>query len=196
MAQDFEALTHYAKSFSGLTPELETILLTAGAEIKLKLPMITEQFYRNLSALPEAATFIDGRVDALKETHLRWMESLFSGPYDQTYVEQMYKIGYVHVRIKLPVEFIASAMTMINNRLNHILVETYGSDLTFLAKVLEAVGAVTGMSLLLMQKSFQTASSEDELETFLQITGMSRALFNNLASSYQNTCFIPKAPST
>lgn len=185
MAQDFEKLTRYAKSFSGLTPELEAALIEAGAVIRPKLRQVTDDFYQTLATIPEAASFVEGRVDTLKATHLRWMESLFSGPYDQAYVEQMYKIGYVHVKVNLPVEFMAGAMTLINNRLSGVLVETYGNDPAYLAKVLEAVSAITGLSLMVMQQSYQEASLAEELERFLQITGMSRVLFTNLATAYK-----------
>lgn len=186
MAQDFEQLTRYAKSFSGLTPELEAILQQSGEKIKPKLVAVTDDFYHTLSTIPETANFLEGRVDALKATHLRWMESLFSGPYDQAYVEYMYKIGYVHVKVNLPVEFMAGAMTLINNRLCGMLVETYGHDQAHLSKVLQAVSAISGLSLLVMQQSYQEASLAEELEKFLKITGMSRVLFTNLASAYKD----------
>lgn len=183
--QDFEKLTHYAKSFSGLTPELESILIKTGADIKPKLAKVTDEFYQTLSTIPEAAKFVEDRVDSLKATHLRWMESLFSGPYDQAYIEQMYKIGYVHVKVNLPVEFMAGAMTLINNRLSGVMVESYSHDPAYLAKALEAISAMTGLSLMVMQQSYQEASLAEELERFLQITGMSRVLFTNLATAYK-----------
>lgn len=192
MPQDFEQLTHYAKAFSGLTPELESVLVKIGSEIKPQLAGVTQEFYRTLSSIPQAASFVEGRLDALQATHLRWMESLFTGPYDQDYVEYMYKIGFIHVKVNLPVEFMAGAMTLINNRLYGVLVDTYATDQGQLAKALEAVSAITGLSLLVMQQSYQEASIAEELEKFLQITGMSRTLFSNLAAAYKDTRFPSK----
>jgi truncated hemoglobin YjbI len=40
---------------------------------------ITDQFYQRLAANPEQARMIEGRVDALKRTHNRWMSELFAG---------------------------------------------------------------------------------------------------------------------
>lgn len=186
MTQDFEKLTRYAKLFSGLTPELETLLLQIGNQIKPHLPAVTEDFYRQLATIPQTASFLEGRIDTLKAAHMRWLESLFSGHYDQAYVEQMYKVGNVHVKVNLPVEFMAGAMTLINNRLIGTLVDTYGDDKAQLAKILEAVSAITGMSLLVMQQSYQEASLAEELEKFLKISGMSRTLFTNLALAYKD----------
>jgi truncated hemoglobin YjbI len=186
MSNDFDKLTRYAKSFSGLTPEREALLVEVGTQIKPKLPGITHDFYQQLLAIPEASSFLEGRVESLKKTHVRWMEGLFSGPFDKTYTEHMYKVGDVHVKVNLPVEFMAGAMTLINNQLIGLIVETYGDDKERCAQILAAVNAVTGMTLLVMQQSYQAASLAEELERFLKISGMSRALFTNLATAYKD----------
>jgi hypothetical protein len=184
--QKFEKLTTYAKAFTGLTPELEDLLKNAGPQIIPRLSDVTEDFYNHLSTIPETAPFLEGRIDALKAMHVRWMEALFSGTYDPAYVESMYKVGYVHVKVNLPVQFMAGAMTLINNRLCCLLVETYADDTQKLAKILKAVSAITGMSLFVMQQAYQNASIAEELEKFLKITGMSRVLFANLATAYKD----------
>ncbi|BBA36762.1 uncharacterized protein sS8_4839 [Methylocaldum marinum] len=186
MSNDFDKLTRYAKSFSGLTPEREALLVEVGTQIKPKLAGITEDFYQQLLSIPEASAFLEGRVESLKKTHTRWMEGLFTGPFDKNYTEQMYKVGDVHVKVRLPVEFMAGAMTLINNRLIALIVETYGDDNRHCAEILAAVSAVTGMTLLVMQQSYQAASLAEELEKFLKISGMSRALFTNLATAYKD----------
>lgn len=186
MARDFERLTQYAKSFSGLTPEREALLVEVGERIKPKLAGVTDDFYLHLLSIPEASLFLEGRIDALKKTHIRWMEGLFSGPFDSSYTEHMYKVGDVHVKVNLPVEFMAGAMTLINNRLIELIVETYGDNQKHCADILVAVSAVTGLSLIVMQQSYQESSLADELEKFLKISGMSRALFANLAAAYRD----------
>jgi ornithine carbamoyltransferase len=95
-------------------------------------------------------------------------------------------VGDVHVKVKLPVEFMADAMTLLNQRLTALIVETYGHDKDYCAQVLNAISAVTGMSLLMMQQSYQASSLLEELEKFLKISGMSRALFTNLATAYRD----------
>jgi hypothetical protein len=77
-------------------------------------------------------------------------------------------------------------MTLINHRLIALIVETYGDDKEHCAQILSAISAVTGLSLLVMQQSYQEASLAEELEKFLKISGMSRALFTNLATAYRD----------
>jgi len=185
MAHDFDKLTQYAKSFSGLTPELESFLIEAGTEIKPKLGGITDSFYEHLLSIPEAKSFLEDRVESLKSMHKRWLEGLFTGPYDPAYTEHMYKVGDVHVKVNLPVEFMAGAMTLINNRLIELVVDNFGDNKERCAQILVAISAITGMSLLIMQQSYQEASLAEELEKFLKISGMSRTLFTNLAAAYK-----------
>lgn len=186
MSQDFEKLTVYGKSFSGLTLDKEALLIEAGVKIRPHLGVITDEFYQQLLAIPEASAFLAGRVEGLKKTHGLWMESLFTGPFDKTFTAQMFKVGDVHVKVKLPVEFMAGAMTLINNRLFGLIVETFHDDKQRCAQVLAAVNAVTGFSLLVMQQSYQASSLAEELEKFLKISGMSRTLFTNLALAYRD----------
>ena len=186
MSQDFEKLTLYGKSFSGLTPDKEALLVEAGTKIKPHLSVVTDEFYELLQTIPETAKFLDGRVESLKKTHAMWMESLFTGPFDRDFTARMYKVGDVHVKVKLPVEFMAGAMTLINNRLFTLIVETFGDDKQRCAEVITAVNAITGFTLMVMQQSYQESSLAEELEKFLKISGMSRTLFTNLALAYRD----------
>jgi len=186
MSQDFEKLTAYGKSFSGLTPEKEALLISVKDQIKPHLETVTDEFYQQLQEIPETAAFLDGRVDSLKKTHGLWMESLFTGPFDKDFTARMYKVGDVHVKVKLPVEFMAGAMTLINNRLYSLIINTFGDDKQRCADILTSVNAITGFSLMVMQQSYQESSLAEELEKFLKISGMSRTLFTNLALAYKD----------
>lgn len=185
MAQiDFETLALYAKSFAGLTPERERLLVEIGPAISPTLPAITEAFYGTLATIPATAPFLEGRLDLLKQTHLRWLRGLFSGPFDVNYAKAMYKVGHVHVKVNLPVEFMAGGMALIGDRLIAEIEKLYRGDEATRVAALGAVNAILGFSLVIMQQSFQNSSLHEELEKFLKITGMSRNLFNNLAAAY------------
>jgi len=45
---DFEALTRYAKQFSGLTPEYEALLQESGSRVEGRLTEVTDDFYTAL----------------------------------------------------------------------------------------------------------------------------------------------------
>jgi truncated hemoglobin YjbI len=183
---DFAQLTTYAKQFTGLSRDLETVLIGLYPEVKPHLPRITDSFYDVLQTIPRAQPFLDGRIDALKQTHIRWLEQVFSGPYDTDYVRAMYQVGDVHVKVQLPVEFMAGAMTLVNVRLNELLGELLAGDPAHLAKASAAVNSVLGFTLMVMQQSYESSRLAEELAKFLKITGMSRTLFDNLASAYRD----------
>jgi hypothetical protein len=178
-----QMLTMYGKAISGFTPERERILISAGPQVIPLLDSVTDRFYERLNAIPETAAFLDGKVDILKKTHRRWLENLFTGPFDTNFTSSMYRVGEVHVKVNLPVEFMAGAMTLVVSELISLITAHYSSGPS--GELLAAINAVAGFSLLIMQKSYQSASLAEELERFLQITGMSRVLFNNLAAAYK-----------
>jgi len=183
---DYEELTLYAKKFSGLTPEHEKTLNEIKDDLLPHLKGVTQDFYSVLKTIPNAVPFLEGRLDSLSNTHLQWMEKLFNGPYDASYTQHMYKVGDVHVKVKLPVEFMAGAMTLISERLYGIVCQAFASDSSRIEQANRAIAAVTGFSLMIMQQSYQASTLVQELERFLAITGMSRTLFNNLASAYKD----------
>ncbi len=188
MAHDYAQLTQYAKTFTGLTPELETVLKEIAPQITPRLKDVTDDFYDQLMKIPETQTFLEGRVDTLKATHVRWMEGMFTRELDASYTEQMYNVGTVHVKVNLPVEFMSGGMTLINSRLIALVIELFGDNPSRCQQILTAVNAVTGFSLITMQQSYQEATLAEELEKFLKISGMSRTLFraNSKTHSVKN----------
>ena len=178
-------LTEYCKAFSGLTPERETLLKEISDEITPYLSDVTNAFYNELAEIDKAQPFLEAKLDSLKQTHEAWLKGIFSNDFDDEYTKHIYHVGDVHVKIQLPVEFMAGAMTQIQRNMTPVLVKLYGDDPTRLIAVTEASIAAFGFSLQIMQESYQSSSLSAELDKFLKITGMSKVLFNNLASAYK-----------
>jgi hypothetical protein len=97
----------------------------------------------------------------------------------------MYRVGAVHVKVGLPVEFMSGGMSLIAEELIELIGRTCGEDASRCRTLLKALNGVTGFSLLIMQQFYQSSSLAAELERFLAITGMSRTLFENLAGVYR-----------
>ncbi|MDD2801056.1 MAG: protoglobin domain-containing protein [Methylobacter sp.] len=184
MAQNFNELIMYSKTFSGLTPELEVCLKDIAPVITPHLKQVTDSFYEQLATIPAAEKYLAGRIEHLKAAHLKWMINLFELDVDAQFAEGMYKVGDIHVKVNLPVEFMAGAMTLINTEIIKLVIDKMGSDLDKCSKALQAINAVTGLALMIMQQSYQESSIAEELEKFLKISGMSRTLFTNLAKAY------------
>jgi truncated hemoglobin YjbI len=182
---DYEQLMRYAKQFSGVTEEMEVTLQGLYERVKPHMGDVTDSFYTVLLDIPKAEPFLKDRVESLKETHIKWLESVFSGPFDVDYVKAMYRVGDVHVKAKLPVEFMAGSMALVVTRLNQLLGTVLSDDQKRLVEAISAVNAILGFTLMVMQQSYESSRLAEELEKFLKITGMSRTLFDNLASAYK-----------
>ncbi|MEJ2619255.1 MAG: protoglobin domain-containing protein [Candidatus Thiodiazotropha sp.] len=182
---DYEQLMRYAKQFSGVTEQMEETLQGLYERVKPNMADVTEDFYAVLLDIPKAEPFLKDRVDSLKETHIKWLETVFSGPFDVDYVRAMYRVGDVHVKAKLPVEFMAGAMALVSTRLIAMLGTIIIDDQKRFVEAVSAVNAILGFTLMVMQQSYESSRLAEELEKFLKITGMSRTLFDNLASAYK-----------
>ena len=183
---DLALLTQYAKAFTGVTPEYELLLVDLGHHVIPRLDEVTDNFYATLTTIPDTKPFIESRLEKLKQTHKEWLVYLFTGPYDEAYTAHMHNVGEVHMMINMPVEFMAGGITLIANNLLPVVTQVCGEDRLRCLKAYSAVNAMLGFSLMVMQKSYQSASVSKELERFLDITGFSRPLYNNLARTYKD----------
>jgi len=183
--RDLTALTEYAKAFSALTPDKEAVLRELGLAVAPRLGEVTDHFYTKLQTIPQARPVLEGRIDDLKRTHVHWLRSLFDGPYDDSFTAAMYRVGDVHVRVKLPVEFMAGGIVLITEQLIELVGEIYRDNIDRYKQAMSALNSILGFCLFIMQESYQSSSLAEELEKFLKITGMSRKLFDNLANAYR-----------
>lgn len=177
-------LCAYARQFTGINESNINLLKEAYPDVTEHLHEVTDTFYDNLQTIPKTRDFLAGRIEGLKTTHLAWLNELFNNNFDEEYTRKLYHIGDVHVKVKLPVEFMSGAMTIIHSEMLRLLKRVYAHDNDKMVAVASAFNAAVGFSLLIMQESYQSSSMAEELEKFLKISGMSRTLFNNLAKAY------------
>lgn len=178
----------YAKEFSGLTPDLEDCLKEVSPEITPYLRTITDSFYKNLILIPNAAKFLEGRIDKLKDLHVNWLKGLFTMPIDADFAESLSKVGDTHFKICLPMEFMVGAMALLNNEFTLLVFEKFGENPNKCSKLLRAINSICALSLMLMlmrmEQNYRRTAVAEELEKFLKISGMSRTLFSNLSKAY------------
>jgi hypothetical protein len=138
-------------------------------------PGITDRFYESLGQWPRTAALVEGRVDRLKQTHVRWIGSLFEGEYGRPFFETQFRIGQVHVAQKIAPEFVEAVM-------NHLRQEGLGAILAERSD--RAVAQAEYGSLLkvldLCLVVINLAYADERLDRMASVTGMSRALIENL----------------
>lgn len=93
-------------------------------------PRISQHFYDAILQHPSAHAAITGgteQIERLKTTLVEWMRSGLDGPHDQDFYERRCRIGRVHVKIKLPQQFMFTAMNKIRVEFREVAFAWLGS---------------------------------------------------------------------
>lgn len=158
------------KSFIGFVAEDAQNLRTLAPVFAEHGQEITDGFYDRLAATPETAPLIEGRVDQLKQTHMRWMASLFQGEYGDAYLQERWRIGLVHVRVGIPPWWVEAVMSYLRSAgLGLVSASFPGPE-----------GIALGQSLLKILDIdlwiINLAYNDERLARLSSFTGMSRKL--------------------
>lgn len=151
--------------YAPILPALKDIVMAKQAEI-------TDGFYAELAKDAVASKILEGRVDKLKATHKVWMEELFSGEYGQAYFDRRYKIGQIHVDVKVAPYFVEVIMSLLRREMSKAILEQSPGNSDGVAAIL----AVLDFELFIINGAYQ----EDRLERLSVVTGMGRPLLETL----------------
>jgi uncharacterized membrane protein (DUF373 family)/hemoglobin-like flavoprotein len=133
------------------------------AELLLSLQPLAEQhrerftveFYDYLYSLPETAAILNNSDrPRLREMHSNWFMTLFTGIYDNHYMNHLTRIGYAHVKVGLSVHFVNAAMNQIRHFLLGLIDDNY-SDREQRRVLREAVEKILDMNLDVMSTSYR-----------------------------------------
>ncbi len=163
------------RNVSGLTEHDEHTLRDAASVIVPHIEPLTEKFYEQLSAEPKTATYIEGRVDLLKKTHIQWIESLFSGNYDEAFFESQLRIGRTHVSAKIPPLFVASSMSYLRSAFPKLINQEFNDD-DKSGEISSSVLRVLDLCQFLIDYAYE----QDRLKRLTDATGLTRPLLENL----------------
>jgi signal transduction histidine kinase len=123
---------------------------------------IVDDFYAAIEAHPGARAAITGghaQIDRLKQTLIRWLETLLLGPHDEAYYEMRARIGRVHVRIALPQQYMFTAMDRIRVRLLDVVHHSV-EDRSKVRRMCTALNQILDLELAIMLETYR----EDLLE--------------------------------
>jgi signal transduction histidine kinase len=140
---------------------------------------IATAFYDRILAHAEASRALHGgesQVGQLKVTLVRWMDTLLTGPWDEGYWEQRYRIGRVHVRIGLPQHYMFGAMNVIRTELMRVAWQGFHTEPARLEEVRTALGKILDLELAVMLHTYRDdllaqQARVERLSTFGQLVG-------------------------
>ena len=108
-----EAILDDLVALMGLTEEEKSAMATCKDDAAAAGGAMIDAFYDRLLNQDTTSEFLEGMVDHLRGTLADWFLQLFSGNYDQTYVQSRLAIGETHVRIGLPVRYPLAMMDIL-----------------------------------------------------------------------------------
>lgn len=119
------------KELLGLTKADEQILVNAQPLITREIENIVNEFYRQETAIEEVALIIGDSetLHRLRTSQVRYVSELFSGHYDETYVNNRLRIGLVHKRIGVEPKYYLSAVKILKEILQQTVSEHVGNGL-------------------------------------------------------------------
>ena len=149
----FESL----KSYVGFTDDSSAALRELHPIARPFFARIVDDFYATIDTHPDARAAITGgpaQIDRLKQTLIRWLDTMLLGPQDQAYYEMRARIGRIHVRIALPQHFMFTAM----NRIRVQLLDVVRANITDAARnqrVATALNQIIDLELAIMLETYR-----------------------------------------
>lgn len=139
---------------------------------------ITNAFYDTLGKFPGTSRIIEGRVDSLKSTHGRWMAELFQGEYGETYFQNRTKIGMVHVKVGIDPVYVECVCSILRTT-GHEAMRQEIADVKELSNKFASYCKIIDLDLILINLAY----NEERLDRLSAVTGMRRALIENLVKA-------------
>lgn len=111
------------KELFGMSPSDAAILLNARSYVLPELDAVVEEFYRRQTAVEDIALIIGDRetMRRLRIAQGRYIDDLFSGVYDEEYVNNRLRIGLVHKRIGVEPKYYLSAVSTLKDILDGVI---------------------------------------------------------------------------
>lgn len=146
--------------YVGWVPEDGDRVLAVGPLVAKHFAALVEDFYEEIDRHPEARKVITGgqaQVDRLKGTLVRWLQELFSGQYDETYVQRRCRIGIRHVELGLSQVYTIAAFSRVRSGLMGVIDREWEGDAAGLLATRMSLNRLLDLDLALIEDAYQRA---------------------------------------
>jgi hypothetical protein len=175
---------HYEanKKIIGLTSTHQALVQEMAPVLEKHADKMVEQFYTQLDMVDEARALLDakpGRREMLRHHLRKWLIGLTDGSYNLDYRSDRYVIGQRHVKVGVEPWLVVAAMSFCRSMASTLVEEEYANAPDKLDRAL-ALNKVMDLDLNIMLQSYE----DQRIHLFLETTGFSRALFEQMIQSY------------
>ena len=140
---------------------------------------LVDDFYDEIERHPEARKVITGgaeQIARLKQTLQQWLQELFSGQYDRTYVERRWRVGHRHVDIGLNQVFTNAALSRLRSGLLRSIEERWSGTTGDLLACRGSLNTLLDLDLAIIEDAYQAEyqrrqSAAERLATIGKVAG-------------------------
>ncbi len=147
------------QDYVGWTSEDEQIVGALKSLVEPSFPELIDDFYAEIQRHPDALKVITGgpaQIERLKQTLVGWLGDLFSGRYDQDYVDRRWKIGHRHVEIGLNQVYTNAALSRLRRGLLQVLERSWPGAMADLLRARTVLNTLLDLDLALIEDAYQT----------------------------------------
>lgn len=148
------------QQYVGWTPNDAARVAALSGIIEPALFDLVEDFYDEVQRHPEARQVITGgadQVERLKRTLAAWLCELFSGRYDEQYVERRWRVGNRHVEIGLHQVYTNVALSRLRTGLVRVIRARWPASNEELKDTLESLHKLLDLDLAIIEDAYQGA---------------------------------------
>ena len=177
MTSEIIAVFQEIKDFIGFTDDDVASLKALAPVFAADGAALTDMFYVKLERDPEQRRLIEGRVEALKRTHNRWMSELFAGEYGEGYFNDRWRIGLAHVRVGVKPWWVEAVTSFLRTEGLGLLTNEI-ADPAQRTRSVQALVKILDIDLMIINLAY----SAETIDRLTQFTGMSRKLIERCVS--------------
>jgi signal transduction histidine kinase len=122
-------------------------------------PGLIADFYAEVERHPEARRVFTGgmeQVHRLQTGLTNWLTELFSGQYDQKYVEGRWRIGFRHVEIGLNQVYVNMSLSRLRHRLHALIERQWQSSFGEMLAARTSLNTLMDLDLAILQDAYHT----------------------------------------
>lgn len=177
----------HRKQFLHLTKEEERDIIALQPLVRDHLDELVAAFYRHLLTFPGTRKFLTNELIStrLLEAQKRYLLSLVTGPYDETYEESRRQIGRVHARLGLTPEWYLGAYALYLSLLDPLILEHYKAQPETYMTTRITLTKIVFLDIQLAMEAYIDKSSEAQEFATQQLAGLSNELERGLNRNRQ-----------
>jgi signal transduction histidine kinase len=155
------SISDETKSYVGFTDEDAGNVRAIGAFLRPCIPAIVDRFYQLLLRHPSARAVFSGGQQQMARQHAfltGWLQELFEGTYDDSYIDKRLRIGAAHARVQLPQRYMVLGMEIIWQELVR---ELHRHAIEGIEQKLASLHKLLSIDLAIMLESYKEGYSEE-----------------------------------